>query len=531
MKITHKLKEHMIEKEVNDSTPLSFFSSNKIGGMFFFDVNKDRMQYFASIAGKPFKIIHDIDVDSGVKEVHNQFHSLRVKRESHEHEFFAPFFMNALVIKSGKDSPYTIHFEPKHLASDSRLTHTHYVKEGRVLLKSESDDHSVYIVLQGDNLKYDCKKSGDRHSLGILADKLVIAAADNEEDAILTANHISRNESKLKGLQESYVVPALKLNDPHKALAYACVLNGTDHMFLQSEDRKTMVPIPHFSDVTHPHPSFAAHALLMEGEFGTVKNTILRELDMPSAERFHESAWPVLMLGRLLDRLCSEKKLYNYFSTEEIKSIASKVAYLTNLTEQEHFTDEKSKTHTLEVKSMMLLMHNLAYALTKMHRYSKAEGKLKEDAAKLLFDVKQRLHEKMSREDAKSIFLSSYVYPKLVSEEEWRSCFDLTLERMHGDFRTLHSKENQKGEEELELELFGLMSLAATVLSRFGKDQYSRPIADIVDSAVKEVLFKGVIGRPSSGFSMDADPERGLLVKNTHMANNALFLEMIRECS
>ncbi|MBN1543981.1 hypothetical protein JW898_00800 [Candidatus Woesearchaeota archaeon] len=556
MKIKHQLKGMNAEREVNDDFPLGFFMSNKLGGLLFFDTKKDMTQYYARLAGKTIKVIHDMNVEGDVKWVSNRFHSIEISRDIHRHELFLPYYMNAMLITAKTEGPIQLVLEPKDMQSTSSNDHNIAEKKGRLVVASKMHSpagaRQVYTVIQGQNLKYDhsLRKGDARFTVDLLSPKISIAFSDNEDEAIATADHMLQNEQKIRELQESYISSSATFKDPEASLAYACVLNATDHAFLAEEgrDTKSISPVPFFSEVTSPHTVIAAHSLIAEGEFGIVKKTLLNELEkqhkllLQGKTCFQGAAWSSLLFGKLLNKLCANNKLYTYFTKEEIRTAAERIAAIARVLREKYCTRVSVQTDSgtkLESQSLMLSIYNLMYALTKSDEYAQAEEDLKAHSRKLLFDsILPRIASSspFKREDANSIFLSAYIYPFLLSGEEWQDCIDKVLDSIHNNFTSLQSKMQSKTlplpvREAVELEIFGLTNLAAIVLNRINPEHYEKQINNVLRTSISEVLYKGVIGRPSSAYDHDTDPENKALIENVHLLNNALFLEMLRDCA
>ena len=180
----------------------------------------------------------------------------------------------------------------------------------------------------------------------------------------------------------------------------------------------------------------------------------------------------------------------------------------------------------------MLSMYSLAFALTKDDNYLQAEQELRNKTQKLIQESLDLIKNKgLDIHTVISIFMTAYVYPVLMGKDEWKECFDSVLDLLHNNFNTLKSKLAEKKQTFLDLELFGLASMAATVLYRTDPEHYEQQINHLLKMNLEETLYKGVIGRPTSAFEYNMNPETGKVIQNTHLLNNALFLEMLRECA
>jgi hypothetical protein len=541
MRISHQFKGQNVGREIDSSLPIAFLLPNKAGGMLYFDARKDKTQYYTNIKGKTVKVLHDINASGNVVGVSHKLHSIAITRKEDEHELFVPHYLNGLVIKSNAQNPLQLVLELKHVKDSDKKEHSVEQKQGRVIIRSTSEAGEIYTAIQGDNLAYEHSKENtegnSRILLDILSTKMSLAVADNENDAIMLTNHIFTNEQKIKEIQEKYSASSRKFNDPEAELAYACALNCIDHAIMPANSPGQS---PFFSEVTGHHKAIASHAFLLEGEFKAVKKMLLDEVELQSKRlmqgtaSFEEAAWPMLLLGRMLNNLCASGKLYNYFSKEELKETAIKIVEIAELAEQAHVEKSMSEPAKLESEALMLSIYDLAFALTKAEKFGEAEKKLREEAkAHILGDIAEvQLRGHAKKEDVKSVFLAAYTYPLMLSKEGWKETFDTLLGMMHDSFDTLQSKMlKDTGEETLKLDLFGLKSLAAIVLARTDAERYEKRVNEIMRDSISNVLYKGVVGRPSSSFVQDADPETEAIIEDAHVLNNALFLEMLRECS
>ncbi len=554
MKLKHQFQRHSAEKEVNDTAPLGIFTSNKLGGMMFFDAKRQLTQYYASIGNKPIKTIHNIAFEGQIISLNNRFHSLEIETDKHKYGLFAPYYMNAILITPGPGTPLRLEIDTRDInGKEGVKSHEVSQKNGRIIIKSiisspeDGSVSTVYTAIQGEKMTYDHdnKKGNTSFSIDVMSSKITIAMSLTEQEAIVTADHLFQNENRIKEIQQDYITTSTDFSDSESALAYACVLNGTDHMLLPDQEKgNALIPIPHFSKVDSFYTTMAVHALLIEGEYGTAKNTLLAELERQQRRTqegkasFEETAWPVLALGRFLNKLSADGKLYKYFSQEDIKKTAKTIESIAGLISQKYNGKPYVETEyglNLESQALALAVYSLAYALTKSDEHRRKEERLRKDTRMLFLEHTVTGMEERGRatkSDVLSIFLTAYIYPLLLDKEEWKESINKLLDRMHNDFRTLRSKMLEETQDSpLDLELFGLTSLAAIVLNRVDPEHYERQVNNLLRSLVNDTLYKGIIGRPTSAYDHDVDLEKEEMISNTHILNNTLFLEMLRECA
>lgn len=546
MKLSHQFRDLSIEKEIHPDSPLGFFISNKNGGMLYFDAAKDQAQYFAQVGGRLVKVFHDIHLDGEVVSVGNKFHSLDVSKKESNHTLFVPYYMNGLLMTLDRQNPVELVVEHAEADASRGNDHSVYEADGRVLIKSTTPDgRSVFTAIQGDRLTYDhnLKPGKERFSVHVLSQMIAVATSETEQEALNQVNYLFTNHKALAKIQEQYMAPANQFKDPEAAMAYVCVMNGTDHMFVTEQDDQKVHPAPHFSDVAPAHATIASNAFLSEGEFKTVKKTLIDEVDRQTefmqsgAPAFKDAAWPVLLFGRLMNRLCAGRKLYRYFTREELADSAARLLRLIHHIKENFIKDGElivPSAESIESHAMLVSILDLEYALSKDERVLETESILKKRTKTLLEQKLSEINENgiLTKPGLASILLTAYVYPLLMEADEWKAWFDKLLELAHHNLKTLRSKTNDNADGiPLELELFGITNLAAIVLNRIDAEHYEKTVNEILRQSVNEVLYKGLIGRPTSAYEQSIPPEKKGIFQNHHFLNNAFFLEMLRECA
>jgi glycogen debranching enzyme len=88
----------------------------------------------------------------------------------------------------------------------------------------------------------------------------------------------------------------------------------------------------------------------------------------------------------------------------------------------------------LEVQVLRLNMYRLAYELTQKRDYKKLEKGLKEKVRDSFWTGDYLQDGKEDSTIRPNIFLAYYLYPKLLSEKQWKSCFDTALKHLWCDW-------------------------------------------------------------------------------------------------
>jgi len=523
MRISHQFKDYCTERDISDSAPLSFFIPNKIGGMLFLDAKNDEMQYYAKIGGTVFKIIDNINSEGKITAVKNRLHTLEIDRNDKKTEVFVPYFTNSMLIKS--QQPMQINLDMKETEGKIQRKCTVTEKGGRILVKSEKPNGkgAVFMAIQGENLKYDHDKKKNVSSVYIYSPRISMSVSDNEEHAIKSADHMFSTEQEIRKVQDKYLDHSKQFKSPEHAIAYSCVLNGTDGIFSQQNSEEPTVETEgFFSNASRTHKTIAAASVFMEGEFQSAKQALLGEVKKHLLiEDFDmaEAAWSTILFGRFLNNLCKAGQMKEYFSSNEIKDLAESIHKLAFMIRKEHKGNQQSYT-SIDNHALVLSVNDLAYALTKSGVHIENDPALRD----LLRNSLKQKQTSSINSDIGEIFMTAYIYPALMQNEEWKKCFDGILTnglKYDSDNISLGA---------IDLEPFGMSCISATVLHRMDAEHYKDHISGIVDESVERTLYNGLVGRPTRNGKEAAGNKKGI-IQDTHLLNNAFFLEMLRECA
>jgi len=543
MKLTHQLKGWKTEKDLNEGAPLSLFLADKKGGILSLDSNTGKLSYSPKIGDS--RVTIEISTEGKVNEVKNQYHSLGLSTEDGNINAFLPVYMNSLSIES-QGQPINISVKKEMTRTGSAGTVG--VDDVKCALNENGSGLNIeigdlHLTLLGAELNYQIVKSKSKLKrkskikpkrsekdsgimLNVSSKKLVLSLDSDKNLSLASAMHLYKNEEVIKEAQEGYLTPSKKFVDPEHALAYSTIVNATDNMFVSSQG--SIMPIPFFSEFTNLYPAIAAQSFLAEGEFGTAKDLLVKDMGRWTREKgsFMKKAWSNVVFGKMLNDLCQKDKLYSYFSQEDISDFKKLLVDSLNSTDKDH-TDA----------ALRLVSYRLAHALTKSEEYSEVENNLQKEVRDSYDALLERMGSSVtiSDDDLKEAFLTPYLYPELFSNDAWRYNLDIVMGKI-GDFRrfrriTKSSQADKKVVNNISLELFGVMSMAATVLTKIDKLHFKTQIDNIMERNVQQVLYTGTVGLPNLSYDIGSFSEKGSLMKDAHLLNNALFLEMLRTCS
>ncbi|RJQ21410.1 hypothetical protein C4580_02620 [Candidatus Woesearchaeota archaeon] len=137
-----------------------------------------------------------------------------------------------------------------------------------------------------------------------------------------------------------------------------------------------------------------------------------------------------------------------------------------------------------------------------------------------------------------NVFIAAYVYPELLSKEEWISVFDFTLGRLWCEWGGLATIDRQdtgfvdahSGEKPHSYHQgdswFWINNLAALVLARTDRKRYAKYIDAIVKASAKEMREMGAIGHHAELSSAKELRSEGALAQSW---SAAMFIELCEE--
>ena len=135
-------------------------------------------------------------------------------------------------------------------------------------------------------------------------------------------------------------------------------------------------------------------------------------------------------------------------------------------------------------------------------------------------------------------FLAYYIYPDLLSSEEWETVFDLalshlwcawggfaTLEKFHPEFCGAHTGQDAKSYHQGD-SWFWINNLAAIALNRVNSEKYRQYTQQILDASARDLLSCGIPGHASELSSANEFAPSGSPVQ---LWSSATFIELFEE--
>ena len=196
----------------------------------------------------------------------------------------------------------------------------------------------------------------------------------------------------------------------------------------------------------------------------------------------------------------------------------------------------------LEIQALRLSMYNLMSDFINDSMYLKLEQRLKQRIKKKMWGktylndgINNGLCDKTIRPN---IFLAAYIFPGMLSDKEWKLCFDTvlprrwlgwgglsTIDQKSGLFQQYHTGQDNKSYHRGDSWYF-LNNMAALVLHKNDRDYYKKYIDNILQASKNELLWQGMLGHHSEISSAALMESNGC---QAQLWSAAMFIELIHE--
>ena len=192
----------------------------------------------------------------------------------------------------------------------------------------------------------------------------------------------------------------------------------------------------------------------------------------------------------------------------------------------------------IEIQALRLSMYRLAYELSGKDEFKELEQKLKEKVREKFWNgniLADGLDDWTIRPN---LFIAAYIYPELLSKDEWSKCFETALPKLWlewGGLATIDKDnplfcDNYTGENHQSYHRgdswFWINNLAAIVMARVDRKLFGNYIDQILDASANDILYQGFIGHHSELSSASEQKSEGCLCQAW---SSAMFVELMHE--
>ena len=592
MQIIHKLSKNFLEKEVYQRETegnVGFLTANKEGDFAsFFNQAQSRYQgWFFRNFGEVYKIVEDISLaeEGKITTLKNEFwcHSRisKIKESSVEENFFLPEKNRGLVYELSEKASFNVFLDFKKIYDTSEEERHYKVEKIKniVVIECSNKKDSAFLAIKLDSQNILVKDCWEKryYSLDLKRNspptqryvfwaiqakalKMVLAVGDTKKQAIKEANYIFNKTYKLKKEKRENIknfLDFLKVNNPEISMAYKASQNALRELVFEEHHQKQIsAGLPWFFEPWARDSLISIKAFSGKNEENlwqicqqyfnkiTENGSLANKESSSNSKNADSIGWLFKRLGEAI-----ESKKTNEITVWKVKKHLEKTfakllkvsngKELVTSFEKETWMDSIDRAgERLEIQALRLCMLKLAFDLTKESSYKIAENSLG-------FKVKEKfwneeiLFDGLSDQTIRpNIFLTAYIYPELLEQKEWQTCFDNTLKALWlpwGGVSTIDKNspyfhKKHTGETSLSYHSgdswFYINNLTAIVLHKNNPERYRAYIEKILEASSKEILLLGAVGCHSELSSSESLTSEGCY---SQAWSNAFFVELVRE--
>jgi len=381
------------------------------------------------------------------------------------------------------------------------------------------------------------------------------------------------------------------------------------HLTLSKKISGLWAGLPWFFQFWARDELISVNSLVLERKYEFAKEILFRHLEEIGSDGRLSNIYPPGGLGSsdaigwlfkrlddLVQQLQDNKLLGDYFSLYDLKYVKEKVSYAikqvyknylhddliynapletwmdTSYKESGYETDLR-EGFRIEIQALFLEMLSFSSKLDELlaNKFVKKQDKLVSvghtniDCIKIERDLRDHVRERFLIKDVKgevilndgygcsyhdtarpNIFLSYYLYPALLSDQEWEKVFDDSLEKLwcewkldedliggglstidknHVLYQPNYTGQNNKSYHRGDSWFF-INNIVAICLSRLNKKKYVDFIEKIMNASTEDVLFSGFIGYASELSSSAIYKPGGCFAQTWSIAT---FIELMHE--
>ncbi|MBI4140726.1 hypothetical protein HY485_02705 [Candidatus Woesearchaeota archaeon] len=548
------------------------------------------------------KLIESFVFSEHVTAITNRLGSVSLKRGELAQSFFMPLYRDALVLEMNAVAEFELVLDVKLVDDHRVWGRNYDVmKDGHALVISFSkktdsrDDNSVFgdefevhLAVYAPDLEFlplqhweEHKYCDDeaRHSqpfarwvfkpCKIRAKDVVFAWGLSRGAAVAEAKEVFDSRDRLRRERENHVHELIsacpKIKNEGVSLAYQCAVNALDSLIVG--DEFVEAGLPWFYQRWARDEIICTKAFLLQKNFvfakkillsylpkitneGLLPNIVDRDAPLLSSDAV---GWLAFRCKELFDA-AGKKRSSELVSSREKQQMADALQLSLSRVFEHRLNDgliESKKNETwmdtefgndsrtgfpVEVQALTLALGGVVRRLT---------GKSDKRVAELFSSVRKNFFRNKVLFDTAghvgirpNVFIAAYVFPDLLSKNEWIDCFEIILPKLwlgwgglssidkkHPLFTDVYTGEDNKSYHRGD-SWFWLNNLAAIVLHRLAHKKFEKYIMAILEASASEILYKG-----ATGFASEISSARELSSKGcvAQAWSNALFIELVRE--
>ncbi len=600
MKIIHSLGKRKIENYSPANT--GFLLTNRAGGYMCFyptPVSKYNGVFFRTSA--MYRVIESISLvdKANVSETTNRFYMAERLKEGIKESFFMPHGLNSFVYELDGEHEADIFLDIKQAYDNKALGRFYEISDeaGTILVKFTKktdvkedsthgeEEYSVFLAIKADSQEYKKTEKWEarkyaldqkRNSIfelyvfnafRIKAKKIVFSFSESREKALLEVQQVFGGSETMKQRQKRN---CSKYSSPNMALV-GCRSSLDGLIVSLNQSPGIYAGLPWFFQFWTRDEAISLKAAMLAGHWGDAKKIIRRQLNnllddgrIPNivfgkysiGEALASSDGVGWVFRRILDAIQRKK-----FSKEDLAFIAERVESAVGRSRKsfeleglirnddlETWMDTSAEDGSdrragfrIEIQALQLSLYSLAFRLTKKKEYLDLELALKQRVRERFWNGKILADGDADFTARPNAFIACYIYPELLSREEWEECFSNLLEILWvewGGLATIDKtsllfRDEHTGEKPWSYHRgdvwFWVNNIAAIAMHRVNSEKFMDYIKKIIESSTEDILWKGAIGSHSELSSAKEQRAEGCFDQAWSCATFIELIEEVRE--
>ncbi|MDF1497874.1 MAG: amylo-alpha-1,6-glucosidase [Patescibacteria group bacterium] len=562
----------------------------------FFYANGENDKYELEV----YKIIDQINIfDKGkLDEIKNNFFEIEKKYESGIIEkYFLPKNKSTLCLEINKTVTAEIILDIRH-PYDTRNMGRLYdlqIVNGCILVKytkrrdwsedqmGDKKEYTLYLAIKTDQDNY--KKIGEFFSKHYQKDqernsypwdrfvykaieiefkKAVFSVAKTKKAALEEAEISFANIDKLNKQTEENIVDKLKIPsilDEEIKMACLCAQNSIYTLSVKNDGKHgAYAGLPWFFQFWHRDEAISLLQIckfnkdLSEKIILSQLKTILNNGQLPKNRFFkieEKGLQSADALGWLANRIIKILEQFNIdeaFKTDLIEGFERAVMNLLKEktvndlavnSENETWMDSLGRNgNRIEIQACRYNIYNLLHKLTQNNQYEALKNELLKKTREKFYLNKILSDSPEDNTIRPNIFITAYLFPELLKNNEWEKCFDKILPKLYlswGGISSVDVKSDKfipkdTGENSDSYHngnsWYWINNLTALVLYKTNSHKYSTYINEIMEANTNEILFYGIAGHHSEVSAAEKQTSSGC---EAQLWSSAMYLEVFDE--
>lgn len=396
--------------------------------------------------------------------------------------------------------------------------------------------------------------------------ELLIGAGRTKEESLGELEKLKKYKHKDHGYKTMS-----KENDTEAAAAFICAQDSLEKLKIEHEGiTRLFAGYPWFFQIWSRDENISLGALIKLHQFKVVKDIIFKYLKnigkdgrlpnhipSPHLGSADGVGWFWKRVGDFISELKAKHSLEKFLSKKEMKQIRDSLAESIKSIEKNYgskglITNKDNETWMdtdpggqdprdgarIEIHALHLNMLRLMHELGGEMKYKTKEEKMKKQVVEMFWNGDLLADGIGDFTVRPNIFIAYYVYPDLLSEEDWKTCFNNSLKGLWLDWGGLASLDihhplfvnEYTGMDDRSYHRgdswFWLNNLAALCMFKIDPVGFEEKILRIIEASSKEILWKGAVGHHAEISSAARLSSKGCFAQAW---SAAMFVELVME--